>query len=157
MKSPRYLQTIDDVAAQFPREDSGFGVDRAHAIRQLKKWGIEKGRHGWDMAEIMNASRQNRRGKLAGDGSLKDEKTLREIKLLDIEIDERMGKLKPQDEWTAEIRELVALNRAGLDQWLAWIAAELRNPVAYKKAKETVRRLCVLMQERTDDATEKNG
>lgn len=156
MSSSRFAKTYDDLAAITPRQKGGVGVSNKQAQKNCNAWGITKGEHGYDVAAYLLKCQQAKRHDLSGDGSLKDEKTLREIKLLDIEIDERMGRLKPMDEWNNELREIVALHRAGLDQWLQWIASELRSPSVYKKAKETVARLCDLMQEKASDATEKH-
>jgi hypothetical protein len=87
-----------------------------------------------------------------GDGSLKDEKLKREIRLLDLEIEERIGNLKPMSEWVAEVREIAAITKASMQHFVAWVSAEIRTPEAYNKAEELAERLCSQLAQKVEDA-----
>ena len=153
--------------AAFLKTDTGEQVTRQAVDKMALRHGITKGRDGkYDAAALLLARKagkeldKSRHPSMPGTTAdayrkKKLEKLSVEVAILQTRLDEIRGELKPQSEWIAEIREIVAINRAGLEQWIEWVASEFRNPLMHKKAKELYARLCRSMQERTDNATEK--
>lgn len=117
----------------------------------LRSAGVRSTPNGYLKVTVDKAVRDYKAGDLKFDGSLKDEKLRREIKLLDIEIDRELKKLISIDDHVADIRTLAAEVKAGLDQWLQWVAAELKEPKAYTRAIAINDRLLSLLAERTDE------
>ena len=146
MNAPRYVGTIDEVAKVLPRENGGIGVERRHAITLLKSWGIKKHKTlGWDIVQILEFANRSRRGKVAGDGSLRDEKLLREIKLLDIEIDERLGKTIPIEKHKETLQGVVAMMQSWWDKASEAAATKIKDATVLKHLREA--------RERANDET----
>lgn len=122
--SPNTITSWKRDYSDYPKETA-----RGHDVVEWQRW------------------RKRKAEERLGSKDLREQKLQREIRLLDIDIDERLNKLKPVDEWISELREVAAVHRNGLDQWLQWVAAEFRNPAIYTKAKATVGRLCDWMVE----------
>jgi len=136
MTAPRYVKTIDDVAKALPREDGTFGVNRRHATDQLKKWGFEKSSRGWDLAKILEKANAEKRKSVRGDGSLRDEKLLREIKLLDIEIDDALGKLIPIDKHKETLQGVVAMMQSWWDKASEAAATKIKDATVLRHLRE---------------------
>lgn len=151
--STRWAQSYAELGHITPRVNGGVGVSAKQAQNNVAAFGIKKTAKGWDVADYLRHYQESRRGDLNGDGSLKDEKIKREIRLLDLEIDERLGKLKPQDEWMAEVRDIAAITKASLQHFVAWVSAEMRTPEAYNKANELAARLCAQLEQKVSDAS----
>lgn len=117
----------------------------------LRSAGVRSQPRGYPVLPVDKAIRDYKAGDLKFDGSLKDEKLRREIKLLDIEIDRELKKLIGIDEHVSDIRTLAAEIKAGLEQWLQWVAAELKDPKAYERAIAVNDRLLLMLSEKTDE------
>jgi len=153
MKPPRYTKTDKELARELgvaPATIATWRRDHAMSIPH----NLPDGRRD---VVAWQTWRRNKAAEQLGDGDLRDEKLKREIRLLDIEIEERLSELKPMTEWLSEVREIATITRAGLQQFVAWVAAEIRTPEAYKKANEIAERTCKDLAQRVTDATSKNG
>ena len=137
MTAPRYVKTIDDIAKALPRENGGFGVNRRHAADLIKKWGIEKSARGWDLAAILERANEARRVSVRGDGSLRDEKLMREIKLLDIEIDNALGKTISVDRHKEILLGVVSMMQSWWDKASDASATKIKDASVLKHLRES--------------------
>lgn len=126
------------------------GVKGGMAGKYLARFRISKTKQGYPIAQFLAAYNESKRREVVGDGSLKEQKLQREIKLLDIEIDERMKRLITVDAHLADITEIAAWVKAETNQWLQWIASELRDAQVYDRAKLIRARLLARLEEKSD-------
>lgn len=112
---------------------------------------------GYDIAKWKQFVNANRRNQLSGDGSLRDEKLLREIRKLDIDIEKMLGKLKPLDEWMDEVRVLVDIVQVCLDHFVQKVAAEKKDADLYKWAIACRDDVLERLNERVEDAGQEHS
>jgi hypothetical protein len=121
--------------------------------RYIKSDGApEQSSKGYNVLEWKKFVAADRKRSLSGDGSLRDEKTLREIRKLDIEIERMEGNSKPMDQWLDEVRLLAEIVKGGLDHFIQRIAAEKRDPDLYKWAVECRDDVLSRLNEKVNDA-----
>lgn len=143
----KYVKTQDQLAAEI-----GISRERLNKRYMGEPGSPGKTAKGYDVAKWKQFVNQNRRNQLSGDGSLRDEKLLREIKKLDIDIDKMMGSLKPKDEWLDEVRFLVGVVQGGLEHFVQKVAAEKKDADLYRWATECRDETLAKLNERVEDA-----
>ena len=139
--SAKHYQTKTAMAA-------ACGISRTCMYRWLGDPAFpRKTAHGWPRravlafakkAKVKAAKRQT--GENADLKRLKIQRQVdlidRQIRRADFEHERERGKVIPLDEYHAELDQLANIVKAGLEQWVQWVAAELQNADAYVKAKE---------------------
>ena len=130
-------------------EAHGLAVTTVSQI--LRSAGVRGGPNGYVKLPVDKAVSEYLKGEVRYDGSLKDEKLKREIKLLDIEIDRELRKLISIEDHVADIRTIASEVKAGLEQWLQWVAAEIKDAKVYERAMALNDRLLLSLAEKTDE------
>lgn len=108
---PRYATTQDEIAGILGMSRQQFGkyASRDDAPAKTKS--------GYNVKQWTEYVKSVKSGGLTGDGSLKDEKLLREIKRLDIMIDKDLSELVNRKEAESEYkRELINIRKV-IDDW----------------------------------------
>lgn len=88
-------------------------------------------------------------------GSLKDEKTRWEIKLLKLKFAEAEGRMLTLEEWRDLSDSLQTILFAVMAEWRQWVEAEFRTPEAVKKSEDLENKL--RRRIRNEIATRKQG
>ena len=130
-------------------ETHGIHVSTISQI--LRQAGVRGTNQGYSKLLADKAVRDYKASDVKFDGSLKDEKLKREIKLLDIEIDRELKKLISIEDHVADIRTIASEVKAGLEQWLQWVAAEIKDAKVYERAMTLNDRLLLSLAEKTDE------
>lgn len=134
-----------------------YGMSERHMGTILRSANVNRGDKGISKAAVAKAVQAYKASTIKGDGSLRDEKTKREIEKLDIEIGKMRDQLKPMDEWVLEVQELVSIVKVGLEQWVQRIAAENKSPDIYTWAQDCRDDVLRRLSEKVKDAEESNG
>jgi hypothetical protein len=122
----KYAKTQDALAKEL-----GISRERLNKRYLSEEGNPGKTAKGFDVVKWKKFLSENRKRQLSGDGSLRDEKLLREIKKLDIDIEKMLGNLKPMEEWLDEVRLLVGIVQGGLDHFVQRVAAEKKDADVY--------------------------
>ena len=111
MTQQNYAQTQDEIAGILGMSRQQFGkyAKQADAPQKLKS--------GYNVAQWTKFVREVKDRGLTGDGSLKDEKTLREIKRLDIMISKDSGELTDYRETLSEMQRVFQGLRGAIESW----------------------------------------
>ena len=111
MSQSQYAQTQDEIAGILGMSRQQFGkyAKQADAPQKLKS--------GYNVAQWTKFVREVKDRGLTGDGSLKDEKTLREIKRLDIMISKDSGELTDYRETLSEMQRVFQGLRGAIESW----------------------------------------
>ena len=111
MSQSQYAQTQDEIAGMLGMSRQQFGkyAKQADAPQKLKS--------GYNVAQWTKFVREVKDRGLTGDGSLKDEKTLREIKRLDIMISKDSGELTDYRETLSEMQRVFQGLRGAIESW----------------------------------------
>jgi hypothetical protein len=111
MSQSQYAQTQDEIAGILGMSRQQFGkyAKQADAPQKLKS--------GYNVAQWTKFVREVKDRGLTGDGSLKDEKTLREIKRLDIMISKDSGELTDYRETLSEMHRVFQGLRGAIESW----------------------------------------
>ena len=111
MTQQNYAQTQDEIAGILGMSRQQFGkyAKQADAPQKLKS--------GYNVAQWTKFVREVKDRGLTGDGSLKDEKTLREIKRLDIMISKDRGELTDYRETLSEMQRVFQGLRGAIESW----------------------------------------
>ena len=111
MTQQNYAQTQDEIAGILGMSRQQFGkyAKLADAPQKLKS--------GYNVAQWTKFVREVKDRGLTGDGSLKDEKTLREIKRLDIMISKDSGELTDYRETLSEMQRVFQGLRGAIESW----------------------------------------
>lgn len=150
MSSSGYFKSQADAAAHYGVAERTMGVI-------LREAGVKRCKAGISKARTAEAWKLHQQSKLRGDGSLRDEKLKREIDKLDIEIGKLRDELKPMSEWVAEVQELAGIVKVGMEQWVQWVAAEIKDPRLYEKAQDIRDTVLARLAERAKDVDTHNG
>jgi hypothetical protein len=148
----KYAKTQTELAEQ-------LGLARSYFCdRYLNEEGNPgKDAKGYDVLKWKKFVNSNRKRQLSGDGSLRDEKLLREIKKLDIDIDRMLGNLKPMEDWLGEIRLLVGIVQSCLDHFVQKVAAEKKDAAVYKWAVACRDDVLLKLNQKVEDAGQSHG
>lgn len=149
---PKHVKTLTELAKQ-------LDMEREHLSRRYasKPEAPGKTAKGYDVAAWMAFVNKDRKRQVRGDGSLRDEKTKREIEKLDIEIGKLRDQLKPIDEWANEVREIVNIVKVGLDHFVQRVAADKKDVSLFKWASACRDDVILKLNEKVSDAQEANG
>jgi hypothetical protein len=111
MSQSQYASTQDEIAGILGMSRQQFGkyAKQADAPQKLKS--------GYNVAQWTKFVREVKDRGLTGDGSLKDEKTLREIKRLDIMISKDSGELTDYRETLSEMQRVFQGLRGAIESW----------------------------------------
>ena len=111
MSQSQYAQTQDEIAGILGMSRQQFGkyAKQADAPQKLKS--------GYNVAQWTKFVREVKDRGLTGDGSLKDEKTLREIKRRDIMISKDSGELTDYRETLSEMQRVFQGLRGAIESW----------------------------------------
>ena len=111
MSQSQYARTQDEIAGILGMSRQQFGkyAKQADAPQKLKS--------GYNVAQWTKFVREVKDRGLTGDGSLKDEKTLREIKRLDIMISKDSGELTDYRETLSEMQRVFQGLRGAIESW----------------------------------------
>jgi hypothetical protein len=111
MSQSQYAQTQDEIAGILGMSRQQFGkyAKQPDAPQKLKS--------GYNVAQWTKFVREVKDRGLTGDGSLKDEKTLREIKRLDIMISKDSGELTDYRETLSEMQRVFQGLRGAIESW----------------------------------------
>lgn len=113
MSGSQYAQTQDEMAGILGMSRQQFGkyASQPDAPRKVKS--------GYNIQQWSSFVREVKDRGLSGDGSLKDEKTLREIKRLDIIIAKEVGELVDRRETEKEYRKHLSSIKQVITDWQA--------------------------------------
>jgi predicted transcriptional regulator len=114
----RYAQTQDEIAGLLGLSAKQFRhyAKRDDAPPKLKS--------GYNVAQWQEYYKEQKEGALKGDGSLRDEKTLREIQRLDIIIRKEAGDLVDRSEEERRFRDEWDQVRKAIEDWRAHESAK---------------------------------
>ena len=111
MTQQNYAQTQDEIAGI-------LGMSRQQFSKYAKQPDApSKQKSGYNITQWTKFVREVKDRGLTGDGSLKDEKTLREIARLDIMIDKESGTLTDYRETLAEMQRVFQGLRGAIESW----------------------------------------
>lgn len=140
MPESAHIKTITDLA-------KAAGVTRATVYVWMKRADFpKKGRYGWSRRAFREYSKKAlARAKASQTGEHSDLKRVklqrqidkidRDIRDADFDHERKAGLHIPTDEYHAELDEIVAIVRGGLEQWVQWVDAEHRDPDISKRAR----------------------
>lgn len=107
----KYFKTQDQLAAH-------IGLSRQQLSKYLKRDDAPMpGKSGWNADKVARYVKDTKLSGLKGDGSLRDEKTLREIKMLDVKIEKETGTLVNASDARAEYTAKLGRYRAIIEGW----------------------------------------
>jgi len=148
----KYAKTQDDLAKEL-----GISRERLNKRYLPEEGAPGKTSKGFDVVKWKKFLSDNRKRQLSGDGSLRDEKLLREIQKLDIDIEKMLGNLKPMDEWLDEVRLLVGIVQGGLDHFVQRVAAEKKDADVYAWAVGCRDDVLLRLSQKVEDARQSHS
>ena len=111
MSATRYAKTLDELAGC-------VGLSERQIRKYLAREGAPvKGRAGYSVKKVQTFIKEVKEQGLTGDGSLRDEKTLREIEFLDLKIAKESGELVSRSETENHYRAKLQRYRSIIDAW----------------------------------------
>lgn len=108
----------------------GKPISRIAVHKHIKTAGLAAAAdHTYDTASVLEAIRENqtRDNRLQAHHGLKAKKCMLECQILETKRDQLRGLLIPYDEHITELREIAAMVNSGLEEWVSYVSAIMRN------------------------------
>ena len=108
------------------------------------------GKYNWRLWQEFIRDRE--KNKLRGNGTLRDEKTKREIRKLDVEIDRMLGKLVAVEDVQSQLQTYAAIVNTTLESWESEAAALSGDAVLASEAHRLTQRTRTVLASAVRDA-----